>query len=258
MFYLKIILGILGLVPFIDGLVLILYGKIHLGTVLPLLIGGIFLLHAFYWQRIQVILQQHLKLKRLWQILWGTFAVWCFSVLVFVWILKSNIQDTQHIPAVKAIIVLGSGTKDGQPLPALANRLHTAATIMKSQPQALSIMSGGVDFAEKESEAVIMARFLQQHYQLTHHHILLEEHSTSTELNLKNSREILQQHQISIALPIAIVTSDFHTLRSWMIAKKQGYQQAIMVAAPTPLSIRYNAWLREYFAFLSGLILREY
>ena len=32
----------------------------------------------------------------------------------------------------------------------------------------------------------------------------------------------------------------------------------MMVSAPTPLLIRYNAWLREYFAFISGWLLDEY
>ena len=31
-----------------------------------------------------------------------------------------------------------------------------------------------------------------------------------------------------------------------------------MISAETPLNIRYNAWLREYFAFVSGWLLREY
>jgi hypothetical protein len=30
------------------------------------------------------------------------------------------------------------------------------------------------------------------------------------------------------------------------------------VGAATPLYVRYNAWLREYFAVLSGFLLREY
>ena len=57
---------------------------------------------------------------------------------------------------------------------------------------------------------------------------------------------------------IAIVTSDFHTLRAGAIAKKQGYRNFITVGAGTPITTRYNAWLREYFAYLSGWVLGEY
>ena len=120
------------------------------------------------------------------------------------------------------------------------------------------ILSGGVDFGEHESEAAIMARYLQAHHAMNTAHMLLEDRSTSTQLNLQHSKSLLQKQQIDISQPVMIVTSDFHTMRAAAIARKEGYAQPVMVAAPTPLSIRYNAWLREYFAFLSGWVLNEY
>ena len=58
--------------------------------------------------------------------------------------------------------------------------------------------------------------------------------------------------------PIIIVTSDFHTPRAAAIAKKQGYSNFTMLGSTTPISTRYNAWLREYFAYVSGWLLNEY
>ena len=55
-----------------------------------------------------------------------------------------------------------------------------------------------------------------------------------------------------------MITSDFHTLRARWIANRVGLNQVRMAAAPTPLYLRYNAWLREYFAFVSGWIFREF
>jgi hypothetical protein len=46
-------------------------------------------------------------------------------------------------------------------------------------------------------------------------------------------------------------------VRAQRIARKVGYAQVLPVAAPTPLYIRYNAWLREYFAFASSWLLGE-
>ena len=63
---------------------------------------------------------------------------------------------------------------------------------------------------------------------------------------------------IQLNEPIAIVTSDFHTLRAAAIAHKQGYRHIITVAAPTPLINLYNSWLREYFAYGSGWLLNEF
>ena len=84
----------------------------------------------------------------------------------------------------------------------------------------------------------------------------MEDQSTSTALNLSNSRIILEEKNIRINSPIAIVTSDFHTLRA--TAYKQGYGNITSIGANAPLSTRYNAWLREYFAYLSGWLLNEY
>lgn len=109
----------------------------------------------------------------------------------------------------------------------------------------------------KEPEALVMSRYLKQHFHITKDRMILEDKSTSTELNLKNSKPLLEQAHISVNQPIAIVTSDFHTPRAAAIAKKQGYTQVYMVAAETPLITRYNAWLREYFAYASGWLLNS-
>ncbi len=55
-----------------------------------------------------------------------------------------------------------------------------------------------------------------------------------------------------------LVTSDFHVMRAERIAGKAGFRSVSSVAAPTPRYLRYNAWLREYFAYISGWLLREY
>ena len=55
-----------------------------------------------------------------------------------------------------------------------------------------------------------------------------------------------------------LVTSDFHTLRAGLIARRAGYTAVTTLGADTPLYLRYNIWLREYFAFLSSWALNEY
>ena len=172
--------------------------------------------------------------------------------------IKENKDTSDHIPLVKAIIVLGSGVENGKPSTILAKRLDTAAPLALKQQQAQVVLTGGLDFSEKESEALVMSRYLEQKYHIAKDQIILEDKSTSTELNLKNSKPLLEQHQITLDQPIAIVTSDFHIPRAVAIAKKQGYTQVYGVAAETPLTTRYNAWLREYFAYASGWLLNEY
>ncbi len=104
-----------------------------------------------------------------------------------------------------------------------------------------------------------MSNYLQQRImQLQHHDIILEAQSTSTALNLKNSQALAALLGTDKTQPIIIVTSDFHYTTCSSHCQTQGYTQFSMLSATTPLYTRYNAWLREYFAYISGWLLNEY
>lgn len=249
---------IFGCILFCDGLWLILQKKIHLGTVLPLLLGFVLLIHAIFYRSMRRFLAQKAQLKVLYQWAWGGFLLWLISVAVFFAYIHQHTQQQNTEQTVQAIIILGSGIQNGQPSPTLAKRLDQGAELAQQQTKAILIVTGGIGYTEKQTEAEIMAKYLYQQYNIALQRIYLEDKSTSTELNLLNSKSILKYQNIPLSAPIAIVTSDFHTLRAAAIAKKLGYQNVIMSSAETPLNTRYNAWLREYFAFISGWILQEY
>ncbi|MEB3767648.1 YdcF family protein [Acinetobacter sp. MD2] len=254
----RIFLFVIGSLLCIDSLYLLALGKIHIGILLPLLLGSLWLLVALKWKALQYFLAQHPKYKHGYRLGWCLLLLWLCSFALFGYMLQTQSQNDYQTPKLKAIIVLGSGTINGQPSPTLALRLDRAAQIAMEQPQARLVLSGGIDFAEQQSEARVMANYLQHKYHLSPKQMILEDQSTSTALNLSNSAKLLQQHHVTTAMPIAIVTSDFHTIRAHAIAQKQGYSNAVMLGAETPLQTRYNAWLREYFAFISGKILQEY
>ena len=249
---------IFGCILFCDGLFLMWQNKIHLGTLLPLLLGFLLLTYAIFYRAIQRFLTQKVQLKALYQWGWGGFLLWLISVAVFFAYIHQHTQQQNTEQTVHAIIILGSGIQNGQPSPTLAKRLDKGAELAQQQTKAILIVTGGIGYTEKETEAEIMAKYLYQQYNIPLQRIYLEDKSTSTELNLFNSKTILKDQKIPLSAPIAIVTSDFHTLRAAAIAKKLGYQNIIMSSAETPLNTRYNAWLREYFAFISGWVLQEY
>ena len=233
-------------------------GHLHLGVVVPVLLGIGGLLLAWQWRRVAVWRCAKPWHQWLWRLCWLGLALWVLSV-GWLW---GKIADAglavAEVPPVAAIVVLGSGTQNGQPRPALAMRLDTAAALAALQPQAVVAVSGGVDFGEEESEGIIMARYLAAHYGLPIKRQVVEEVSTSTELNLSLTKPLLQARGIDLEQPIAIVSSDFHLWRALQIARRQGYAQPIGVAAPTPQIIRFNAWLREYFAVVSSWVLGEW
>lgn len=256
----RIVVFVLGVMLLVDGLYLIFLQKIHLGTILPVLLGILFIFTSCCQNKIRLWQQQSARFACFWRWAWRGFFLWLITLFGFFAYLHAQILSSQQQPIqqLSAIIVLGSQVQNGQPSPALASRLDTAVPLAQTFPSAKIVVTGGLGYQQSETEASVMGRYLQNVHHIEQQRIILEDKSTSTELNLKNSLPLLAVYHITPQQPIAIVTNDFHSLRAKKIAKKIGYQQIISISAPTPLLTRYNSWLREYFAFLSGWILREY
>lgn len=247
-----------GLVLLADALALMAHGMFNLGVTLPAALGLVFVASSWGHAGMARVLHRNARWRRLWWLGWSAFGLWLASLLLFWTLLLLHSRQPAAVSPLQAIVVLGSATRDGQPSPTLALRLDKAAQLAALHPQALVVTSGGVDFGEKESEGAVMARYLRQRHGLAAGRLVLEERSTSTELNLAWSQPLLRARGVAADAPIAIVTSDFHTLRAGWIARRNGYEQGVTVGAATPLSIRLNAWLREYFAVLSGWVLGEF
>lgn len=247
----------IGFAMAIYSIYLFLLSKIHLGTILPFFIGLGFIGYGLFADNLWQFAAQKPFLSESIKVFFGLFWLWLISVFVFFGKISTiTHQNQQTTPSV--IIVLGSRANQGIPSLALKNRLNTAFTVYQNHPNAWILVTGGVDFGETISEAQAMANYLKTTYQIDGQKILLEDKSTSTQLNLENSLPILQTKQLNKQSPIIIVTSDFHAPRTRLIAQKQGFDNFMITSAPTPLQTRYHSWLREYFAFISGFILNEY
>ena len=156
-------LSIIGSVVIIDCVILIAVGKVNFGTVVPFLLGLVFIAHGIFWHKIIAFIYQYRWLSYLWYVLWTVFFIWLISFGVFIYVLQQQIkQNAKPIPAVAAIIVLGSGTVT----PTLAKRLDNAAPLIHSQKNAMAITSGGMGFGQVHSEANIMARYLHNTYDI--------------------------------------------------------------------------------------------
>lgn len=254
----RCLLCIIGLILVADSIVLLSLKKLHLGIILPLLIGSFFLIYSICYQSVNHYIQNHQKIYKFWKIGWTLFSIWLISLVIFFFYLGSGKNQDINLNNLDAIIVLGGGLKNNQPSEALAARLDAAAHIAKAHETSVIVVTGGLGFARMVTEADAMSKYLQEQYQINADRIILEDKSTSTELNLKNSQSLLESRGVNMQDLTVIVTSDFHILRSLAIAKKLGYQNVVTYSAETPLLIRYNAWLREYFAYISGWILSEY
>lgn len=250
---------LVGSVLLADALVLMAMGFFMVGVTVPAALGLVLCFLGMRWHRVRDGFYRMRWGAAAWRAGWLLLAAWVCSVGVFWAVLAQQVDalgQADPAAAPQAIVVLGSGTPKGQPSPALRARLDTANALAAAHPQAWVVVSGGVDFGETLSEGEVMGNYLRQQG-LDPARILQEERSTSTELNLQYSLPLLQAQGLGLDSAVAVVTSDFHTLRAQRIARKMGYTRARAVAAPTPLYIRYNAWLREYFAMASSWLLRE-
>lgn len=256
--WLRVGLAMVSCVLLGHSLFLLLWRHFHLGVLLPAMLGVAGIVLATYWPQVVAWKAASLWRQRLWQWVWWGFALWLLSLLLFWHWLAGAGLSPQQVPPVKAIVVLGSGTQNGEPRPTLAARLDAAAALAQLQPDAFIAVCGGVDWGETESEAQVMARYLAVRHGISPERIVQEKESTSTELNLQLSRPLLQARGVQANDPVALVSSDFHLRRALAIAHQQGLHHMLPVAAPTPLSSRYNAWLREYFAMFSSLVLGEF
>jgi len=251
--------GLVGALLFGDAVVLMAgYGQFNLGVLLPFVLGCGLLAVSLSRARLQGWLAGAARRRRLWRLGWMVLGCWVLSVAVF-WVVLAGGSGRAAVAAAapEAIVVLGSRAPQGHPSATLSARLDTALVQAGRFPQALVLVSGGVDLGEQRSEARAMGDYLRAKG-LPAQRIMQEERSTSTEQNLHLSKPLLAARGIATDAPILIVSSDFHTLRAGWIARKAGYAKAWTVGAPTPLSVRYNAWLREYFAVIAGFVLREF
>jgi uncharacterized SAM-binding protein YcdF (DUF218 family) len=249
--------GVLGALLIADALMLMADGMFSLGVTLPLAMGVCAVVLGLGWPRVQRWLDERPRRRRLWRLGGAALGIWTLSVAVFWVVLARSAQDVVTAEAPAAIVVLGAGAPNGVPSPTLLARLELALAQAARYPAAPVVVSGGLGFGHHPSEARVMGDYLRAHG-LAADRIVQEERSTSTDENLRFSRPLLASHGVSADAPVRLVTSDFHTVRARWIARHAGYARVQAVGAPTPLYVRYNAWLREYFAFVSGLVLREF
>ena len=65
--WIRIILAIVGSILFLDGAILIALKKIHIGTVLPFLIGLFFCIYAYFYYHFERFFFYHFRLHSIWR-----------------------------------------------------------------------------------------------------------------------------------------------------------------------------------------------
>ena len=143
------------------------------------------------------------------------------------------------------IIVLGAGIKGEQVTPLLASRIDKGIEILKKNPKALIIMSGGQGKGEDIPEGEAMARYAINKG-IDESKILIENKSTNTKENLLFSSKLMTKESPRVGL----VTTSYHVFRALILAKDLGIR-CISFGSVTKWYFTLNALIREFIGYLS-------
>lgn len=141
------------------------------------------------------------------------------------------------------VMVLGTRLDGDKPSSLLFERIKTAATYLKENPDTLAIASGGQGIDEIVPESSVIKESLMQ-LGIEEQRIITESHSTRTIENFKYSMEYIEQDAT-----VVVVTNRFHLYRSKSIGEDLGLNVTGLPAA-TPSEFRIQYYFREYLAIV--------
>lgn len=181
------------------------------------------------------------------------FSTWYLTATAY--LLLTNWYQRQDSPRVTPdyLIVLGAKVGASGPSKTLTRRLQTALAFCAAQDrQPKLVLSGGQGADEPQSEATVMAKYLKQH-RVDPRQLLLEQAATSTETNFKFSKQVIENDWCGPGNPrILVVTSDYHLVRSKLLAWQQHLPVQLLGSWTTTAAL-IPAMLREIAALLLQL-----
>ena len=142
------------------------------------------------------------------------------------------------------IVVLGAGIIGDKVTPLLAARIEKGIELLRYNPNAVLIMSGGQGAGEDIPESQAMAAYAVNKG-VDMEKIIMEQKSVSTQENLRFSRELMKKQKPQIM----IVTTAYHVFRALILAKQQRIK-CVGFSAKTKLYFTLNAFIREFVGYL--------
>lgn len=197
--------------------------------------------------------------NKLFKVLENIFAYGMLFYLVSFLCLSSFIlgagalqSEKDELPEDCVFIVYGAGLKGDQPGVTLRKRLDTAIEYMEEIPGSLCIVSGGQGADEVLPEAVVMKNYLVSKG-IEEDRIYLEDKSSNTIENIKNSYDIIKKEKLNRD-GIVSISNAFHIPRIELIFSRLGIESEFVLAPdPNPYSM-FSVLVREYMSYGKLLI----
>lgn len=165
-------------------------------------------------------------------------------------------QKDEDCPA-EAAIVLGAGVFGERPSPVLRERINHAIALYREGRVKTIIFTGGQSSPEAMSEAAVSRTYALERG-VPDSAILLEESSTTTRENLRNTQQIAAANGLDSFL---IVSTPYHMRRAMSIADKLGLDAC---SSPTRTTqwlngfTQFHAFAREVVAYLIYLVVETF
>ncbi|MVU77379.1 hypothetical protein GPX89_08980 [Nocardia sp. ET3-3] len=162
-------------------------------------------------------------------------------------------------PGAEVVVVLGCKLRHNRVAPMLNRRLDRALEVVRVElgrgGAPLIVVSGGQGSGESVTEAEAMADYLVAQG-ISPELVVREDRSRNTEENLRFTvRELRRRGIDPEAARITVVTSDFHVLRTALLARRLGLRAQVAGARTARLLLR-KSFLREFAAILVSPVSR--
>lgn len=146
------------------------------------------------------------------------------------------------------LLILGCRVRADEAEATLKTRIEAAAKYLKENPNTAAVCCGGIVHPDQtKSEAAVIRDGLLS-AGIDDARIILEDKSKTTRENFINAKKIIDGFSLSKEPKIAFLSSEFHLLRSGVIAKRAGVS-ALSVAAPSPKAELIKNYIREFAVF---------
>ncbi|MEN1759086.1 YdcF family protein [Anoxynatronum sibiricum] len=162
------------------------------------------------------------------------------------------VSTSKDVPADAIALVPGAGIIRKEPSFTLAGRLDTAALFLKDRPNSTVVLTGGHSDGQLASEAQVMAWYLERHG-IDAERMILEEKASNTMENITYAVEMMNMQENHSGNAVLIITSDYHLLRSMMLARRYGLQVYGM-EAHSPAALYRQYAIREFFAIFKSML----
>lgn len=182
---------------------------------------------------------------------WLVIFVITFIVVIFMILyLILKYEKIGYDKFCEYVLVLGAKILDKDtPCKVLENRLLKAVDYLKKFKDSKVIVSGGKGIDEEVSEGYVMKKYLMKNG-IDENRIFIEDSSTNTFENLKNTRNIIGNID-----EILIITSKYHLLRSKILAKRVGFKKVYLIGSDVSKISRKRNLIREVFAIIKSIFL---